>query len=39
MDFIVGLFNMNKEYNANWVIVDQLTKGALFLTIKAKLSF
>ena len=34
MDFIVGLPRTSKGHDAIWVIVDRLTKSALFLAIK-----
>lgn len=34
MDFVTGLPRTQKGYDATWVIVDQLTKSAHFLSIK-----
>ncbi|KAI3724588.1 hypothetical protein L2E82_36370 [Cichorium intybus] len=34
MDFIVGLPRTRRGYDSIWVIVDRLTKSALFLAIK-----
>ena len=34
MDFVVGLPHAPEGYDAIWVIVDQLTKSAHFLTIR-----
>jgi hypothetical protein len=34
MDFIVGLPRTQSCYDSIWVIVDQLTKVALFIPIK-----
>ena len=33
MDFVVGLLRTSRKYDAIWVIVDQLTKLAHFITI------
>jgi hypothetical protein len=38
MDFIVGLPRTQKGNDSIWVIVDQLTKVANFLPVKAKYS-
>jgi len=35
MDFIVGLPRTQRKHDAIWVVVDQLTKSAHFLAIKA----
>ena len=38
MDFVVGLPNSPRGYNAIWVIVDRLTKSAHFLPVKTMYS-
>ena len=38
MDFVVGLPRTQASFDAIWVIVDQLTKSAHFLSVCAKFS-
>ena len=35
MDFVVGLPQTQKQYDSIWVMVDRLTKFALFILIKS----
>ena len=35
MDFVVGLPQTQKQYDSTWVVVDRLTKSALFIPIKS----
>ena len=38
MDFIVGLPRTQKGYDSIWVIVDRLTKTALFISVRTRYS-
>ena len=38
MDFVIGLLTTFSKHNAIWVIVDQLTKSAYFISIKTNFS-
>ena len=38
IDFVIGLHRTQKSYDSIWVVVDRLTKSALFISVKSTYS-